>query len=121
MVCVSNQSQPPYVATLFIAFVSIVICGLFANKIDALSSLVNFGALVAFLCLHISVIGYFMIKKSSKKYIKHLLLPLIGFFIIAYVLFSMDISAQKLGILWLGLGLIYMIVLLYGFKKKLHI
>ncbi|MMZ55281.1 hypothetical protein SAMN04487909_11313 [Aneurinibacillus migulanus] len=81
------------------------------DQLAALASLVNFGALTAFLLLHVSVINYFIIKQKSTRYVQHLTLPLIGFIIIGYVWYSLDALSKELGFIWLGVGVIYFIFL----------
>lgn len=103
--------KTPYASILIVAAISILVTTLFASKIGILTSLVNFGALTAFLILHLSVIYYFLVKQKSQNYVKHLLLPLIGFIIIGYVWYSLDITSKQLGLIWIGIGLVYMLFL----------
>ena len=113
---VHPKFQTPYVSTLLVAGISLVVTVVFASKIDGLASLVNFGALTAFLFLHLSVINYFMIKQKSKNYFSHLVLPLIGLAIIGFVWFSLDPTSKQLGFIWMAIGIVYMIGLKI-FKK----
>lgn len=106
--------QTPYISTILVAFITLAII-LSGTSIDELGSLVNFGALSAFLILHITVINYFIIKKKSKHYFKYLFLPLIGLLIIGYVWMSLGSLAKELGFIWICIGLMYMIVM-----KLLH-
>jgi amino acid transporter len=81
------------------------------DGISLLSSLVNFGALTAFLVLHVAVFWHYVIRRHSRNFLNHLLLPLIGFAILAYVVINANVAAQRLGFVWLGLGVIVLIVL----------
>ncbi|WP_018661974.1 APC family permease [Heyndrickxia acidiproducens] len=108
--------KTPYLSTLLIAIISIIVTAFFSSQIGKLSSVVNFGALSSFLFLHLSVMNYFIRKKKSKNYVAHLLLPLIGFAVIAYVWISLDPLSKKLGFIWLAIGIVYLIVLKL-FKK----
>lgn len=108
---VHPKFQTPYISTLLVATISVIVTFLFSSKINSLTSLVNFGALTAFLFLHISVINYFIRKKKSHDYLNHLLYPIIGFVIIGYVWFSLDAASKKLGFIWMAIGIIYMIIL----------
>ncbi|WP_245917517.1 APC family permease [Bacillus canaveralius] len=103
--------QTPYISTLAVAGISLVVTVFFASKIDGLASLVNLGALTAFLFLHISVINYFIRKKKSKDYLNHLLFPVIGLFIIGFVWYSLDATSKQLGFIWMAIGIVYMIYL----------
>ena len=115
---VHQKFQTPYVATILVAVISIVISFAFSSKIDSLTSLVNFGALTSFLILHFSVIYYFTGKRKSKKIFSHLIFPLIGLFVIAYVWYSLDISAKILGFSWLGVGVVYFLILSFVLRKS---
>ncbi len=110
--------KTPYVSTLFVALISVVVGIFFENQIAFLTTLVNFGALFAFLLLHASVINHFIIRQKSKNYIKHLLFPAIGFCIIAYVLYGMSIDAVKLGGTWFVIGVIYLLFITKVLKEK---
>lgn len=114
---VHPKFKTPHVSTLLVAVISLIVTAFFASQIGALASVVNFGALSAFLFLHASVVIYFIKKQKSKDYFKHLVLPLIGFIIIGYVWISLDPLSKQLGFTWLGIGIIYLI-LLKVFKKN---
>lgn len=110
--------KTPYISTILVALISLVISASSETKIDELAALVNFGALSAFLVLHLTVINYFIIKRKSQDYINHLLLPLIGFMIIIYVWISLSETAKKLGFIWICIGIIYMIVMKLQCKEQ---
>ncbi|MDN7241606.1 APC family permease [Planococcus sp. N028] len=108
---VHPKFRTPYISTILVAFISLGVTLFFANRIGELASVINFGALSAFLFLHVSVVMYFMGKKKSKNYFKHLVLPVIGFLIIGYVWYSLDSLSKQLGFIWLAVGIIYLIFL----------
>ncbi|MFC4810962.1 APC family permease [Paenibacillus sp. GCM10023250] len=103
--------KTPYISILLVGAISLVVTVIFTKQIATLTSLVNFGALTAFLFLHLSVINYFIRKQKSKNYLKHLIFPLIGFVIIGYVWYSLDAASKKFGFVWMGIGIAYMIYL----------
>jgi amino acid transporter len=79
------------------------------DGISLLSSLVNFGALTAFLVLHVAVFWHFMVRNHSRDVWAHLIMPLIGFAILAYVVINANVAAQRLGFVWLGVGVLILI------------
>lgn len=83
----------------------------FLDAPDVLTSLVNFGALTGFCLLHLAVINHYFIRQKSGKVLRHLVFPLVGLVIIAFVLLSMSIEAQSLGISWIAVGLVYLVVM----------
>ncbi len=99
-----NSRQVPLAAILSVSAISLVLVLFFVGQIAVISSLVNFGALLGFMLLHVSVAAYYLGKKKSKNYVLHLAVPLIGFLIIGYVLLNADITAKVGGILWLVVG-----------------
>ncbi|WP_203362934.1 APC family permease [Bacillus sp. REN10] len=115
---VHPKYKTPYVSTVLVAFVSLFVCFLFQEHTAILTNVVNFGALTAFLMLHISVINHFIIRQKSKQYMKYLVLPLIGAIVIGYVLYGMDILAIKVGLGWTMLGIVYLGVLTKVYKEK---
>lgn len=107
---VHPKYKTPYASTLLVAGISVVLGFVFLGGIDTLASLVNFGALSAFLLLNISVFYHFIIRKSSRDYFRYLVLPLIGFIIIGFVWLNFDTGTQILGFSWLAVGIIVTIV-----------
>ena len=115
----------PVNATLLVAAVSLAV-GLFfyelSNGIARLSTLVNLGALTAFLALHVSVVWHFVGRHGSRHWWKHLIAPVIGFAILAFVLINAEVYAQALGLVWLAVGLVIMFVLIAtGRKPELNL
>ena len=108
--------QTPYVSTLAVAAVSLLVGLFFARHADKLTQIVNFGALSSFLLLHLSVINHFFIRGGSRNWARHLLMPLGGLLVIGYVLYEMDVSAKLMGASWVAVGCGYFLIL----KLKLH-
>ena len=111
--------QTPYVSTLAVAGISLIVGLFFASRIDELSRIVNFGALTGFLLLHLAVINHYFFRRRSGKWLRHLLLPLGGLLVIAYVLYEMDKSAKIMGACWIAAGVLYFIVLSVFMKKPI--
>jgi hypothetical protein len=70
----------------------------FVGQIDLISSLVNFGALVGFMLLHVSVVVFYIFKKKSRNYLLHLVVPVLGFLIIGYVLLNAPPPRKSVGL-----------------------
>jgi amino acid transporter len=114
---VHPRYKTPYVSTLMVAAVSLLFGLLFANRIDVLTLIVNFGALSSFVLLHLSVINHYLIRQRSSQLLRHLLFPLVGLMVIAYVLYEMDRAAKILGLCWIVIGVFYYLVLKVWVKK----
>jgi len=109
--------RTPYVSTIVVAVMALLIGLLFAEHIDDLASVVNFGALSSFLLLHIAVVHHYLIRQRSGQWLRHLLFPLAGFLVIAYVLYEMDRSAKIMGGCWIAIGVIYYLLLTFVLRK----
>jgi amino acid transporter len=110
--------QTPYVSTLAVAGVSLLVGLFFANHADELSRIVNFGALTGFVLLHVAVINHYFVRGHSRDWLRHLLMPVGGLFVICYVLYEMDRAAKIMGACWIALGLGYFLLLRLAFKKS---
>jgi amino acid transporter len=106
---VHPQRKIPDRAILLVAAVHLAVGLLLANELELLASLVNFGALFGFLMLHVAVIAHYAGRHKSRDWMRHLLIPLTGSAIIAYVLINMATPAKIAGISWLvvGIGMVF--------------
>ncbi len=111
---VNARRQVPVNATLLVAAVSLGM-GIWMSEredgITLLSTLVNFGALSAFLLLHLSVIRHYGMRRAGVPVNpwRHVLAPLIGAVIIGYVMVRADVAAKTVGLVWLGVGVVLLI------------
>jgi amino acid transporter len=108
---VHPKHNTPYLSIYLVALLSLLICYLFINSVDTLTSLVNFGALSGFMLLHLTVINYYWRRQKSGQVVRHLICPVIGFIIVAAIMYNMGVDAQKLGLIWIALGLVYLFFL----------
>lgn len=111
---VHPKHRVPVNATLLVAAVSLAL-GLYMmtreDGIPLMSTLVNFGAMTAFLVLHVAVVYHFVVRRRSRQWFKHLAFPIIGFAILLFVIINAQLAAQVLALLWLAIGIVLMIVL----------
>jgi len=108
---VHPKHNTPYLSIYLVAVLSLLICYLFIDAVDTLTSLVNFGALSGFMLLHITVINHYWRRQRSGQVIRHLLCPLVGFVIVAAIMYNMGVDAQKLGLIWIAAGVVYLCAL----------
>jgi amino acid transporter len=113
---VHPRYRVPERATVLVAVVTLVVgIGLSLREdsgLTLLTTLVNFGALSAFLLLHASVIAHYVVRRRSRAWLLHLVVPLAGIVILGYVLIEAQVAAQVVGLTWLGIGVVIMVVLL---------
>jgi len=115
---VHPKYKTPYVSTILVAIVSLIVATLFTSQLDNLTAIVNFGALTGFILLHISVINYYIRKSQSRDYWNHLVLPVIGLLITGYVWYSLASVAKIAGLVWVVIGVGYMLFLKWRDQHK---
>lgn len=75
------------------------------------TALINFGALVAFTFVNLSVISQFWIRekrnKTLKDHFQYLFLPMCGALTVGALWVNLEESSMILGLIWAGIGLVY--------------
>ena len=83
--------------------------------------LINFGALVAFTFVNLSVISQFWIRekrnKSLKEHINYLVLPICGALTVGALWINLEESSMILGLIWAGIGLVYVACVTRSFRN----
>jgi hypothetical protein len=86
--------------------VSLVLGVAMAEHLELLTSMVNFGALVGFLLLHVSVMTYFGRDAAASDRWRHVIFAAVGFVVIGYVLVNLRQTALIAGLSWLVVGIV---------------
>ncbi|MEW2577428.1 APC family permease [Streptomyces syringium] len=107
---VDRGSGVPRLALLAAAAVTLVAAVWAARRddgLDRLVSVVDVGALVAFALLHLSVIGWFAVRKrgGAPRPVRHVVLPLLGLAVTVAVIVEAAATARIVGAVWLAAGL----------------
>lgn len=108
---VNKRWQTPHWNVLLIMLISFVV-GSFA-QIATIANLVNYGALLGFGLLNLSVIRLynradsFVMASSWQIYLRYLILPLMAFIVVMWVFYGLDRFTHVVGTLWLLLGIVY--------------
>ena len=108
---VGARRQTPDRAIVLTAVITLALGLTLVNQLELLTSMVNFGALSGFLALHLSVVIHFMVRRRSRRWFRHLVVPVIGFAIVAYVLVNAQTNAKIAGLAWMAVGLATVLVL----------
>ncbi|MFE2375861.1 APC family permease [Streptomyces sp. NPDC059398] len=108
---VDGPSGVPRVAVLLAAVVTLIAAVWAARRddgLDRLVSVVDIGALTAFLLLHASVVGWFAVRKGEGPPVwwRHVLLPVLGAAVTIAVIVEATSAAQWVGLVWLVAGLV---------------
>ncbi|MFD1705977.1 APC family permease [Siminovitchia sediminis] len=115
---VSPKRKVPLFNIVLVGLISLLALVL---TMDLLLAFINFGVLVAFAFVNLSVISHYFIRNKRRNSVKEvvlfLILPLIGFSINAWLWTNLETSALILGGSWLLIGLIYLAFLTKMFRK----
>ncbi|WP_340619253.1 APC family permease [Xenorhabdus siamensis] len=94
----------------------------FLNLVTA-TALINFGALVAFTFVNLAVISQYYVRErrnnTLKDTINFLLLPLFGAATVGVLWTNLEASSMELGLIWAGIGLLYMFFLTRSFRQPM--
>lgn len=94
------------------------ITGALLLPLNLVAELMNFGGLLGFMCVNLSVIVYFFIRRREHNLFKNLIIPALGFIICSYLWINLSPLTLKIGFVWLGIGLIYALIVTRGFQKN---
>ncbi|MEV0747932.1 APC family permease [Streptomyces sp. NPDC050273] len=112
---VDPGSGVPRIAILIAAVVTMVAAVWAARRddgLDHLVSVVDVGALTAFVLLHASVVGWFAVRRMEgpPSWWRHVLIPVVGAGVLIAVIVEATTSAQVVGACWLAVGLVVLAV-----------
>lgn len=105
---VSERRGVPESALTTVALLTLVVSAWAARRedgLDVLVSIVDLGALSAFLLLHASVIGFFVVKSRERSTLAHIIVPLAGIGTTVWVVFETSTLAKVVAGVWLLAGL----------------
>ncbi|HKU29966.1 MAG TPA: APC family permease [Arthrobacter sp.] len=84
------------------------------------SSLISFGALVAFSAVNVCVIKHYFFDRKARGFkgmVQNLVLPAVGFVLTVWLWTSLSGLSITVGLCWAGLGLVYLAFLTRGFRR----
>lgn len=85
------------------------------------ASLINFGALIAFTFVNLSVISHFVIRKkqhkTAKGFFKYLVMPLLGAGTVAILWINLDLNSLIMGTIWAIVGFCYLLYITKAFRS----
>lgn len=87
------------------------------------TALINFGALVAFTFVNLSVISQFYIRERRNKglmdHINYLILPIIGAATMGVLWINLEPGSMELGLIWGAIGILYMVWITRLFRRPM--
>lgn len=82
---VHSRYKTPYISTLLVSLVSIVVGSAFMANLALLTAIVTIAALTAFMILNISTLYDLVIKTKSYNVFLHILSPMLGVGVVGYI------------------------------------
>ncbi|TDK62511.1 APC family permease [Bacillus salipaludis] len=85
------------------------------------TSLINFGALMAFTFVNLSVISHYAFRKkmhrTPKGFFNYVIMPLIGAGTVGVLWFNLEASSLIMGLAWFTIGFTYLLYLTKAFRN----
>ena len=114
------QFRTPAFNVILVGVVSLLAI---APSLELISAVINFGALIAFTFVNLSVIAYFVFRqkryKTAKDIFSYLIMPLLGAGLTGVLWYHLHIDALIAGLVWVGFGIVYMVFLMKFSKNKI--
>ena len=112
--------KTPIYSVLFVGAVSILAINL---DLDFVASLINFGALVAFIFVNLSVILHFAIKRKEvsgvRQIAQNIILPSLGIFMTVMLWLHLSPESTHYGLIWFALGVLVLLWMTRFFSKPM--
>lgn len=110
--------RTPTFNVLLVGVISLSAC--FFDLVTA-TSLINFGALMAFTFVNLSVINHFAFRKklhrTPKGFIDYVVIPLIGAGTVGVLWINLEKSSLIMGLAWFAIGFTYLLYLTKAFRS----
>ena len=117
---INARTRTPLFNVILIGGISLLSIGF---NLDLITSYINFGALIAFTFVNLSVFAWFALRKKRvhtvRDVIAFVVLPLIGTLLTGLLWIHLNVDALIAGIVWAGIGLAYLLILSRGFRRPI--
>jgi putrescine importer len=114
--------QTPSYAIIFVGVVSLLAISF---NLDFVASLINFGALIAFTFVNLTVIVYFAYRRreihSPRQIFKNIILPMIGMMLTVLLWVYLSAESTRYGIIWFLIGMGVLLWITRFFRRPLTV
>ncbi|MDT2006456.1 APC family permease [Rhodococcus opacus] len=100
-----NRRRVPIIPIVILGVVSVLAAVI---QIDAIASVVNFGAFTAFSVVHVSVFMHYFVRgrrRTPRDVFSFVVMPLLGLLVVVGLWTQLSVDANVLGLSWVGWGL----------------
>lgn len=112
------KTKVPMYSVLLLAGIAVIGA---TQSLELIITMINFGALTAFMFVNLSVIAKFYVKNRQRGLsgaIKYVVMPLIGFLTCLTLFINLSSAAKIAGFSWLAIGIIYLALTTNFFRTK---
>jgi amino acid transporter len=116
---ISDKFKTPTYNIILVGAIGLV--SIFMDLLSA-ATIINFGALTGFILVNVSVIAHYFVRlkrRTGMEILKYLIMPIIGAAVCFAIWINLDHVAMTVGIVWTGVGLVYMVIITRFFRKPL--
>ncbi|GGB40770.1 amino acid permease [Virgibacillus dakarensis] len=117
---VHPKFRTPVYSVIIVGVVSLLAI---SPSLELISAVINFGALIAFTFVNLSVIAYFVFRKkrykTPKDFFSYVIMPVIGAGLTGVLWYFLHADALIAGLVWITIGFIYMLFLTKFFRTKM--
>ncbi|WP_171041406.1 APC family permease [Sinomonas susongensis] len=119
---VHPKYRTPTSAVLFVGAVSLLAIPF---TLEFISSMINFGALIAFTFVNLTVVILFVFRRkqfrSPRDVLRNLVLPVVGMALTGVLWANLQADALTYGAIWLSIGIVCLLVMTRGFRQKINV
>jgi putrescine importer len=106
-----------------IAVVGVVSLLAISFTLEFISSMINFGALIAFTVVNLTVLVYFALRlkefRTPRDILRNIVLPVIGMSLTAVLWLNLHFDALLYGTIWLTVGIIILLYVTKGLRSPM--
>ena len=110
--------QTPYLGAVVVGIVSLLAL---VVPLDLASSVISFGALIAFTVVNLGVLKHYAIDEGRRHgydAVKYLVLPILGVILCLWLWTSLSGTTFIVGLSWAALGLLWLVFVTKGFRRR---
>ncbi|MGN6405505.1 APC family permease [Sinomonas sp.] len=119
---VHPKYRTPSFAVVFVGAVSMLAIPF---TLEFISSMINFGALIAFTFVNLTVVILFVFRRKEfrtpRQIFTNIALPVVGMAFTGILWANLNIDALTYGVIWLGIGIVCLLVMTRGFRRKINV
>ncbi len=117
---INPKTHTPTLSIIIVGAVSLLAIEF---TLEQIAAYINYGALVAFSFVNISVIAWFAIRRGLHKtpgdIVRYIVMPGVGLLLTALLWVNLDMHALIGGLIWTTIGVVYLVVLTRGFRRPI--